>query len=87
MPTRKAKRKAFQPPKTKTTKTEKKTEKKTEMKTETKTETKTKTEVDGCSETVTPVTTLTTEGDLELPSKVCIRLSNVQGNESNGTFF
>ena len=67
MPTRKAKRKAFQPPKTKTTKTE--------MKTETKTETKTKTEVDGCSETVTPVTTLTTEGDLELPSKVCIRLS------------
>ena len=83
MPTRKAKRKAFQPPKTKTTKTETKTE----MKTETKTETKTKTEVDGCSETVTPVTTLTTEGDLELPSKVCIRLSNVQGNESNGTFF
>merc|ERR1712117_65152 len=46
MPTRKAKRKAFQPPKTKT-----------------------KTEVDGCSETVTPVTTLTTEGDLKLPSK------------------
>ena len=80
MPTRKAKRKAFQPPKTKTTKTETKTE----MKTETKTETKTKTEVDGCSETATPVTTLTTEGDLELPSKVCIRLSNVQGN---GTFF
>ena len=79
MPTRKAKRKAFQPPKTKTTKTE--------TKTETRTETKTKTELDGCSETVTPVTTLTTEGDLELPSKVCIRLSNVQGNESNGTFF
>ena len=78
MPTRKAKRKAFQPPKTKTTKTETKTEMKT------KTETKTKTEVDGCSETATPVTTITTEGDLELPSKVRMRLSNVQSSDTSG---
>ena len=52
MPRRKVKRKAFQPPKTKTTKTE-------TTKTET-TKPETKAEVDGCSETVTPVSTLTT---------------------------
>ena len=66
MPRRKVKRKAFQPPKTRTTKTE------------------TKAEVDGCSETITPVTTLTTEGDLELPSKVRMRLSNVQSSDTSG---
>ena len=73
MPRRKVKRKAFQPPKTKTEAT------KTEA-----TKTETKAEVDGCSETITPVTTLTTEGDLELPSKVRMRLSNVQSSDTSG---
>ena len=65
-----------------------KAKRKVTTKTKVTTTTKTiKTEVDGGSETVTPVTTLATEEDWELPSKVRMRLSNVQSNDISGRFF